>query len=685
MDQILFEHLPLSEELLRAVSEMGFTAPTPIQSQSIPLILEGHDVVGRSQTGTGKTAAFGIPAIQMVDPSLDRRMAQVLLLCPTRELAVQACEELKKLARYCRGVHVCAVYGGAPIERQIVQLKDANIIVGTPGRVMDHLRRRTLKISDLRMVILDEADEMLSMGFREDIETILTEAPEERQTVLFSATMPPEIMKLIDSFQKDPELVEINKSQVALNSIEQFYYDIPTGRKNDALALLLHYHEPKRSIIFCNTKRMVEDLSNWLIDHGFKAEGLHGDLKQSQRTVVMNSFKAGRTAILVATDVAARGIDVDDINCVFNYDIPQNAEYYVHRIGRTGRAGKSGCAYTLCCGRFQLRQMEQISRIAKAEAVLAPVPMPEEILTKQREHSAQELAAVLLDKEDFPYMSAVESLCENFTPEQVAAAALELLYGSKSKNLPDGKGINREKKRRSPKDYVKLLINAGYNARMVPNFIVGAIAERTNLSGRDIGKIEIFDDNTTVEVPKDQAEDVLNAMQDCRINGQDVAVSVMKASVKPQRNNDNRSYKKNNRRDSYEGKKNRDHKGRGNYVSKKDMLDQFDHSSEERKESSENFHGEKKSYNKGSYDHKKGDFKKGSYDHKKGDFKKGSYDHKKGDFKKDGYKKPYSDHKGGRKKSSYAERFESYDKNAGGKSYHKGDKSHGKGNFSKHR
>ena len=358
MNQNLFAELSLVPELLRAIGEMGFSEPTPIQAQSIPLILEGRDVVGRSQTGTGKTAAFGIPAIQMVDPNLDRRMAQILLLCPTRELAVQACEELKKLAHHTRGVHVCAVYGGAPIERQIVQLKDANIVVGPPGRVMDPLRRRTLKISELRMVILDEADEMLSMGFREDIETILTQAPENRQTILFSATMPKEIMNLIDNYQKDPVLVEINKSQVALNSIEQFYYDIPTGRKNDALGLLLHYYAPSRSMVFCNTKKMVDDLTGWLLDHGFKAEGLHGDMKQSQRTVVMDAFKAGRTSILVATDVAARGIDVDDINCVFNYDIPQNAEYYVHRIGRTGRAGKSGSAYTLCCGRNQLRQTD---------------------------------------------------------------------------------------------------------------------------------------------------------------------------------------------------------------------------------------------------------------------------------------------------------------------------------------
>lgn len=559
MNQNLFAELPLVPELLRAIGEMGFSEPTPIQAQSIPLILEGRDVVGRSQTGTGKTAAFGIPAIQMVDPNLDRRMAQILLLCPTRELAVQACEELKKLAHHTRGVHVCAVYGGAPIERQIVQLKDANIVVGTPGRVMDHLRRRTLKISELRMVILDEADEMLSMGFREDIETILTQAPENRQTILFSATMPKEIMNLIDNYQKDPVLVEINKSQVALNSIEQFYYDIPTGRKNDALGLLLHYYAPSRSMVFCNTKKMVDDLIGWLLDHGFKAEGLHGDMKQSQRTVVMDAFKAGRTSILVATDVAARGIDVDDINCVFNYDIPQNAEYYVHRIGRTGRAGKSGSAYTLCCGRNQLRQMEQILRFAKAQATLAPVPMPDEILQKRREEGAQKLRTFLTGKIDFPYLDMVLSLMHTedeqvptFSAEQIAAAALELLYGAQQSDLPDATGLNREKKRRSPKDYVKFIIDAGYNARMVPNFIVGAIAERTGLSGRDIGKIEIFEDNTTVEIPQEQAEEVLSSMQDCRINGKKVRISVLPTEKRRKGADQKEKFKKDGKKASFE-------------------------------------------------------------------------------------------------------------------------------------
>ena len=601
MDQNLFEMLPLTPALARAVVEMGFAEPTPIQAQSIPLILEGHDVVGRSQTGTGKTAAFGIPAIQMVDPQLDRRLAQVLLLCPTRELAVQACEELKKLARYTHGVHICAVYGGAPIERQIVQLKDANIVVGTPGRVMDHLRRRTLRLSELKMVILDEADEMLSMGFREDIETILNQVPQQHQTILFSATMPKEIMNLIDNYQHEPELVEINKSQVALNSIEQFYYDIPVGRKNDALSLLLHYYEPSRAMIFCNTKKMVEELSDWLIDHGFRAEGLHGDLKQSQRTIVMDAFKAGRTAILVATDVAARGIDVDDINCVFNYDIPQNAEYYVHRIGRTGRAGKSGAAHTLCCGRFQLRQMEQIAHIAKAQVQLCPVPEPEQIIARHNDQLSQRLIEVLEQQPDTASLELVEHLTENYTAEQIAAAAVALLRGEKSAALPDAKGINREKKRRSPKDYVKLIIDAGHNARMVPNFIVGAIAERTALSGRDIGKIEIFEDNTTVEIPQEQAEDVLAAMQDCRINGRKVRTSVLKNHPAGNRRRTSERNDKGSRRDERQ-------KPFRKKPSYSERFESYDRKNAPQKD------GRKKSFSRGKNDHPK---KRSSYRGKK--------------------------------------------------------------------
>ena len=290
MDQINFKQLGLPAPALRALEEMGFENATEIQAQSIPLIQMGYDVVGRSQTGTGKTAAFGIPAINMIDTTEEKRSGQVLLLCPTRELAVQAADEIKKIAKYTDGIKVVAVYGGAPMDRQIMQLRNANIVVGTPGRVMDHMRRHTLKLNNCKMIILDEADEMLSMGFREDIETILQEVPEERQTILFSATMPKEIMELISNYQKEPQLIEINKQQVTLDAIGQFYYEVPMGRKNDMLLLLLAEHDPKRSIIFSNTKAMVDELTTFLNENGFKADGLHGDMKQSQRDSVMGAF-----------------------------------------------------------------------------------------------------------------------------------------------------------------------------------------------------------------------------------------------------------------------------------------------------------------------------------------------------------------------------------------------------------
>ena len=518
MNQVNFKQLGLPAQTLRALEEMGFENATEIQAQSIPLIQMGYDVVGRSQTGTGKTAAFGIPAISKIDTTEEKRTVQVLLLCPTRELAVQAADEIKKIAKYTDGIKVVAVYGGAPMDRQIMQLRSANIVVGTPGRVMDHMRRHTLKLNNAKMVILDEADEMLSMGFREDIETILQEVPEERQTILFSATMPKEIMEIINNYQKEPQIVEINKQQVTLDAIGQFYYEVPMGRKNDMLLLLLAEHEPKRSIIFSNTKAMVDELTFFLNENGYKADGLHGDMKQSQRDSVMGAFKGGRTTILVATNVAARGIDVDDIDCVINYDIPSNNEYYVHRIGRTGRAGKTGAAYTICSGRRQVYLMQDIARATKSEVIKLEIPTAESIMKKQRLLKQEELITKLETAEELPYLELVtELMTQGYSAEQIAAAALGMVYGVEESALPV---IQMEKKRRKG-DFVKIRINIGRDQRIAPNFLVGAIAERTSLSGRDIGKIEIFDEDSLVEIPRSAEEEVLAAMVGCKINGID--------------------------------------------------------------------------------------------------------------------------------------------------------------------
>ncbi len=360
-DSILAEvETMLDARIVRAIHDMGFTKLTPIQQQAIPYLLEGEDIIGQAQTGTGKTAAFGIPTLQKIDP--DSRKLQAIILCPTRELAIQAAEELRKLAKYLQGIKVLPVYGGQDINRQIAGLRGVQIVVGTPGRVMDHMRRRTIKLDDVRLVVLDEADEMLNMGFREDMELILGQIPGEHQTALFSATMPQPIMEITGRFQKDAKLVKVAAKELTVPLVMQRYFRIRHEDKNAAMIRLLEYYQPKLCLIFCNTKKMVDDLAGLLKAEGFQAEGLHGDLTQYQRDIAMNQFRNGTTNILIATDVAARGIDVDDVEIVLNYDIPQDIEYYVHRIGRTGRAGKKGRSFTFVCGKeiYKLHEIERI-------------------------------------------------------------------------------------------------------------------------------------------------------------------------------------------------------------------------------------------------------------------------------------------------------------------------------------
>ena len=331
METVRFDELELQPQILRGIKAMGFEEATPIQSQAIPVVMSGSDVIGQAQTGTGKTAAFGIPILQTVDPS--NKKTQVIILSPTRELAIQVADEIRALAKYMHGVKVLPVYGGQEISKQIRSLKGgAQIIIGTPGRVMDHLRRRTIRCDHVNKIVLDEADEMLNMGFREDIETILEYIPEPHQTILFSATMPKPILEITKKYQKDAVTIKVVKKELTVPSIDQFYYDVKRKEKIDVLSRLLDYYDPKLSLVFCNTKRKVDELTNELQGRGYFAEGLHGDMKQSQRDRVMNNFRKGKTDILVATDVAARGIDVDDVEAVFNYDIPQDDEYYVHRL-----------------------------------------------------------------------------------------------------------------------------------------------------------------------------------------------------------------------------------------------------------------------------------------------------------------------------------------------------------------
>ncbi|MBP3380545.1 MAG: DEAD/DEAH box helicase [Ruminococcus sp.] len=523
-----FNEFNLSEEILRAVEELGFSEMTEIQQQSIPLLVQGFDVVGRSNTGTGKTAAFGIPAVESITDG-DKRAVTVLILCPTRELAMQACEEIKKFAKYKRIVKAAAVYGGASMERQIMELKrGANVVIGTPGRVMDHIRRRTLKLENLRTIILDEADEMLNMGFREDIEEILTHVPEDRQTVLFSATMPPEILAITEKYQRDPVQVKIKSSQKTVELIDQYWFMTAMGRKTDALKLLLAAYSPESAMVFCNTKKMVDELTEELVKSGIRAAGLHGDMKQAQRTQVMNSFKARTTAVLVATDVAARGIDVSGIDAVFNYDLPQDNEYYIHRIGRTGRAGQKGAAYTLITSRRQQYDLRNIERYIKAKITELPLPGKDDIIAGKKREITENIAKYDAATHD-AYDILDDLAAQGIDYREAAARLVSEKLKKEIEGLPEFDMPKPLKKgRRSGAETVKIDLNIGRSKRIAPNFILGALVDATGMTGQDFGKIDIFDNHTTVEVPESECDYILDSTNPMKINGNKVEVKLYK-------------------------------------------------------------------------------------------------------------------------------------------------------------
>ena len=525
---MLFSEMNLLPEILRAVEEIGYAEATDIQAGAIPLVLEGKDMIGRSSTGTGKTAAFGIPAVQMVAQS-GRERGQVLILSPTRELATQTGEEVRKFSKYLQNVKAAIVCGGESMPLQIRQLRTAQIIIGTPGRIMDHMRRRTLSLENLKTVVLDEADEMLNMGFLEDIQTILKEAPESRQTVLFSATMPPAIMKITEEFQTDPQLVAVDKGQKTVDSISQFYYSVPRDDKTNALKLLLEYHRPKRALVFCNTKKTVDQLYEQLNGDGFPAAGLHGDLKQNQRNQVMSDFKSGRIGILVATDVAARGIDVEDIDAVFNYDIPDEDEYYIHRIGRTGRAGKTGTSYTLAANRGQLQRVHSLERFMDLKIKEASVPHVEDIQARHLEKFKGTIEALIDGNSSTEWVAFVGELEQNgYEARKIAAALCKILF-DKNKRFGTLKNIRQVEPAAPRNGKVRLRIDIGTSSRINADFIIGTIVETTGLSVGAVGKIEIFRDYSTVEMESADAELVLKKMNGYRMKQRTAHVTISKA------------------------------------------------------------------------------------------------------------------------------------------------------------
>ncbi len=425
----------IDERIVHAVEEMGFEHMTPIQEQAIPVFLSGKDVIGQAQTGTGKTAAFGIPILEKIDP--ENKGLQAVVLCPTRELAMQAADELRKFAKYLHGIKVLPIYGGQDIVRQIRNLKGGvQIIVGTPGRVMDHMRRHTIKMEQVHTVVLDEADEMLNMGFREDIETILKEMPEERQTGLFSATMPKPILEITKKYQKDAVFLKMTPKEVTIPLIKQAYYMVRHQDKEEVLCRLMDYYDPARALIFCNTKRMVDELTEHLKARGYEVEGLHGDLSQNQRDTVMNLFKGGRAAVLIATDVAARGIDVDNVEAVFNYDVPEDIEYYVHRIGRTGRAGKTGRSFTLVTRR-EIQKLREIERICHTKIRERKIPSAADITERKADKILREAEAVIREQNIEKAQQFVEerSALGSYSALQYAAAFMKMKLGDEIEDI----------------------------------------------------------------------------------------------------------------------------------------------------------------------------------------------------------------------------------------------------------
>ena len=520
MEELKFEEIGLRPEILKAVKMMGFEEATPIQAKAIPVMSTGQDMIGQAQTGTGKTAAFGIPLLEKIDPK-DKHL-QAIVLCPTRELAIQVADEIRNLAKYMHGIKVLPIYGGQQIVKQIRSLKSGvQVVIGTPGRVMDHMRRKTVKMTHLHTVVLDEADEMLNMGFREDIETILKGVPEERQTVLFSATMPKPILEITKNFQKDAKLVKVTKKELTVPNIEQFYYDVKPKNKEEVLSRLLDIYTPKLSVVFCNTKKQVDLLVNGLLGRGYFAAGLHGDMKQEQRDRVMNGFRTGKTDILVATDVAARGIDVDEVEAVFNYDLPQDDEYYVHRIGRTGRAGRVGRAFTFIYGR-EVYKLKEIQRYCKTRILAQKIPSLDDVANTKIDNILSEVDNIIETEDLTALLEAVEEKINNsdYAAMDMAAALLHLLGAKKNEETLEDFGDTGAREA----GMVRLFINIGKKNKARPGDIVGAIAGESGIPGKVVGTIDMYDKYTFVEVPQEYAAEVLNAMNNVKIKGKQVAV-----------------------------------------------------------------------------------------------------------------------------------------------------------------
>ena len=566
MSQKLFTELGLSPEILKAVEKMGFEQASPIQSEAIPPLLLGKDMIGQSQTGSGKTAAFGIPAIELVDAS--KAVPQVLILAPTRELASQVAEEIAKLATFKKGVRELPIYGGASYDRQFRGLRAGpQIVIGTPGRVLDHVNNKALDLSNIKMVVLDEADRMLDMGFRDDLDAILKTAPVERQTVLFSATLPDGIRRIIQEFTKDAVRVKIEATALTVPNIEQSYVDVDFRSKTEVLCRLLDVQDVKYGIVFCFTKIQVDEITDALNARGYNADKLHGDMSQMLRERVMKKFRDRKIELLIATDVAARGLDVDDLEIVFNYELPHDPEDYVHRIGRTGRAGKSGKAITLVSGR-EYGRLQQVMRFTKVQIPRTQIPRIDEMEQKQA-GKLQVAIRETLDAGDYTQQDTIiEEMLKEHTANQIISAMMHLLsneilrpverireddprggpQGGADRRQPpafregppprgefrDGPPREQRPQREFTGDVSRvndqtgswIRISVGRNAGVMPGDIVGCIAGQSGLPSEVIGRIEILPTVSLVQVSAEHAEQIISAIDGARLKSGRIGASV---------------------------------------------------------------------------------------------------------------------------------------------------------------
>ena len=523
MEKFNFGYLEIKKEIAKAIRDMGFEEPTPIQAEAIPLIMENRDIIGQAQTGTGKTAAFGIPIIEKINPRLPK--VQALILTPTRELAIQVASEIRNIGRY-KKAKVLPIYGGQPIDRQIRSLRmGVNVIIGTPGRTLDHLKRKTLDLSKIKIAVLDEADEMLAMGFIEDIEAILCQAPRPKQTLLFSATMPAPIKKLSQKYLQNPHFVSVNKETLTVPLIEQFYYEIARGAKVDALCRILDYENYDSVIVFCRTKRGVDELVANLQIRGYFAEGLHGDLTQVQRDKTMNAFRQGDVELLVATDVAARGLDIERVSHVINYDIPLDPEGYVHRIGRTGRAGKEGKALTLILPQ-EYRHLRMIEKLIKTKITRAVVPTFQEVVQQQKGIIHKAIEDIITEGNLQTYELIIEELMRDFSPQDIAAASLKYAFTQRDTELSEFDFSKSFGNTGAQKGMVRLFITIGRQQNITPRDFVKTISEETGIPPNAVGDISILDKFSFVEVPEEMGYRVIYTMDRLIIKGKRISVQL---------------------------------------------------------------------------------------------------------------------------------------------------------------